>query len=200
MPEKITFFKSYFEAGKSLPVKERREFFDAVIMYAFDGAEPELSGTVAAVFAIAKPIITTSIKRSKSGSKGGSKTQANAKQNSSKTQANDDFAETDLKENIASNIYSLSNSIFFKGGVGEILEIAASPQCGVKMTAKQAEAYLNSRQASGWRVNGSEIRNFPADIKRFVLNWEEREKRQQGRPGTDLQPSDMNYSNSERGM
>ena len=216
MPETFTFFASYFEAGKSLPLKERQQFFDAVIMYAFTGVEPELSGTVAAIFAIAKPIIAKSNSRAKSGQKGGSKTQANfkqtakqtAKQNSSKTQANDEAKEKLLDENsdkkCASNIYSLSNSISFKGDVGEILSIAASPLCGIAMTEQQAESYLAARQATGWRVNGSQIVNIAADIKRFVLNWNEKEREAQRRNGsksdTALQSSDMDYSANERGL
>ena len=207
MPEKFTFFESYFEAGKSLPVKERQQFFDAVIMYAFTGIEPELSGTVAAIFAIAKPIIAKSNARAKSGSKGGSKTQANAKQNSSKTQANDEAKENlldeNLSENSASNIYSLSISNSFQGGVGEILSIAESPQCGISMTEFQAESYLAARQATGWRVNGSQVVNIAADIKRYVLNWNEKEREQQkriGKSSTALQDSDMAYSATERGL
>lgn len=207
MPEKITFFESYFEAGKSLPLKERQQFFDAVIMYAFTGVEPELSGTVAAIFAIAKPIIAKSNIRAKSGQKGGSKTQANFKQNSSKTQANDEAKNNLLDENLnknrASNIYSPSISISLEGGVGEILSIAASPQCGIAMTEQQAESYLANRQASGWRINGSPIVNIAADIKRYVLNWNEREREQQKRNGkssTALQDGDMAYSATERGL
>lgn len=210
MPEKFTFFESYFEAGKSLPLKERQQFFDAVIMYAFTGVEPELSGTVAAIFAIAKPIIAKSNSRAKSGAKGGSKTQANfkqnAKQNSSKLQANDEAKENLLDENLnknrASNIYSPSISL--ERGVGEILSIAASPQCGIAMTEQQAEAYLANRQASGWRINGSQIVNIAADIKRYVLNWNEREREQQKRNGnkstTALQDGDMAYTANERGL
>ena len=214
MPEKFTFFESYFEAGKSLPIKERQQFFDAVIMYAFTGVEPELSGTVAAIFAIAKPIIAKSNSRAKSGQKGGSKTQANFKQNakqtSSKLQANDEAKENLLDENLskkgASNIYSPSISISLEGGVGEILSIAASPQCGVAMTEQQAEAYLANRQASGWRINGSQIVNIAADIKRYVLNWNERErereqqKRNGGKSATALQDADIDYSANERGL
>lgn len=203
MPDKFTFFESYFEAGKSLPVKERQQFFDAVIMYAFTGVEPEISGTVAAIFAIAKPIIAKSNARAKSGSKGGSKTQANFKQNSSKTQANgqakEDFAGTEIEEKSVSNIYSYSTSYSFRG-VGDLLELAHSPQCGVAMTEEQAEAYLLSRQASGWRVNGSQIINIPADIKRFVLNWGAMEKKQLKVSGTALQDGDMAYSSTERGL
>lgn len=192
MPEKITFFESYYKAGKSLSVKERREFFDAVLLYAFEGVEPTLEGAAYGMFLIAKPIIDTSSARAKSGAKGG-------KQNASKTEAKEEFACENLKEKSVSNIYSYSNSYSFRG-VGDLLELAHSPQCGVAMTEQQAEAYLNSRQASGWRVNGSQIVNIAADIKRFVLNWEAMEKKQVKVSGTALQGSDMAYSAKERGM
>ena len=200
MPDKFTFFESYFEAGKSLPIKERQQFFDAVIMYAFTGVEPELSGTVAAIFAIAKPIIAKSNIRAKSGQKGGSKTQANRQANN---EAKENLLDENLNKNRASNIYSPSVSISLEGGVGEILSIAESPQCGIKMTRQQAESYLANRQASGWRINGSQIVNIAADIKRYVLNWNEREREQQKRnaqSSTALQSSDMAYTANERGL
>ena len=131
-----------------------------------------------------------------------------AKQNSSKTQANDEAKEILLDENLsknrASNIYSPSISISLEGGVGEILSIAESPQCGIKMTQQQAESYLAARQATGWRLNGSQIVNIAADIKRFVLNWNEREREAQRRNGskseTALQSADMAYTANERGL
>ena len=207
MPEKITFFESYYKAGKSLSVKERREFFDAVLLYAFEGVEPTLEGAAYGMFLIAKPIIDTSSARAKSGAKGGKQnrskleanSEANLKQNASKTEAKEEFACENLKEKSVSNIYSYSNSYSFRG-VGDLLALAHSPQCGVAMTEQQAEAYLNSRQASGWRVNGSQIVNIPADIKRFVLNWEAMEKKHVRISETALQGADMAYSATERGM
>ena len=107
-----------------------------------------------------------------------------------------------MNKNRASNIYSPSISL--ERGVGEILSIAASPQCGIAMTEQQAEAYLANRQASGWRINGSQIVNIAADIKRYVLNWNEREREQQKRNGnkstTALQDGDMAYTANERGL
>lgn len=212
MPDKFTFFESYYRAAKSLTVKERREFFDAILLYAFEGIEPTLDGAASGMFEIARPNIEKSILRAKNGAKGGkqnaSKTEANEKQNASKTQANDEAKNNLLDENsgkkCASNIYSLSNSISFQGGVGEILSIAESPQCGIKMTQQQAESYLAARQATGWRVNGSQIVNIAADIKRYVLNWNEKEREAQrrnaGKSDTALQSSDMAYTANERGL
>ena len=215
MPDKFTFFESYYRAAKSLTVKERREFFDAILLYAFEGIEPSLDGAAAGMFEIARPNIEKSIMRAKSGAKGGkqnaSKSEANEKQNESKTQANDKAKENLLDENLnknsASNIYSLSNSISFKGDVGEILSIAESPQCGIVMTEQQAESYLAARQATGWRVNGSQVVNIAADIKRYVLNWNEKERDRErerqlrnGKSSTALQDSDMAYSATERGL
>ena len=204
MPEKFTFFESYYRAAKSLTVKERREFFDAILLYAFEGIEPTLDGAASGMFEIARPNIEKSILRAKNGAKGGKQT---AKQNSSKTQANDEAKEILLDENsdkkCASNIYSLSNSISFKGDVGEILSIAESPQCGIMMTQQQAESYLAARQATGWRVNGSQIVNIAADIKRYVLNWNEKEReaaKRNGKSTTALQDSDMAYTANERGL
>ena len=203
MPEKFTFFESYYRAAKSLTVKERREFFDAILLYAFEGVEPNLDGSAAGMFEIARPNIEKSIQRAKSGAKGGkqnaSKSEANEKQNESKTKAKDFLLDENLKEKSVSNIYSYSTSYSFRDS-RDLLELAHSPQCGVAMTEEQAEAYLLSRQASGWRINGSQIVNIPADIKRFVLNWGAMEKKQIKVSGTALQDDEMAYSATERGM
>lgn len=207
MPDKFTFFESYYRAAKSLTVKERREFFDAILLYAFEGIEPTLDGAAAGMFEIARPNIEKSILRARSGAKGGkqnaSKSEANEKQNASKSEAKENLLDENLNKKSASNIYSLSNSISFKGDVGEILSIAESPQCGIVMTEQQAESYLAARQATGWRVNGSQVVNIAADIKRYVLNWNEKEREQQkrlGKSSTALQDSDMAYSATERGL
>lgn len=95
--KQMTFFRSFWEAIKSLPDEERLACYDAILTYAFDGTEPKLTGAALAIFIMAKPVLDVSKRRGESGAIGGkngtgeskarSKPQANRKQNASKPQA-----------------------------------------------------------------------------------------------------------------
>lgn len=88
--EGFLFYRSFYEAIHSLPKKDRLSAYEAVIEYALNGTEPELSGAPAAVFTLAKPNLDASKRKAESGKKGGmarSKLEANVKQNASKPEA-----------------------------------------------------------------------------------------------------------------
>ncbi len=57
--DRFTFFRSYYEAIDGLPNKVQLEVLKAIIEYALDGREPEgLSRMAAAIFTMAKPVIS----------------------------------------------------------------------------------------------------------------------------------------------
>lgn len=93
--EKITFFKSYFDAVEGLPAEQYKEVLNAVFNYVFNDIEPEnLSPLANGFFILMKPNIDTSLKRSASGKQGGStptetasKPEAKSKQTASKPEA-----------------------------------------------------------------------------------------------------------------
>ena len=72
----ITFYKSYYEACKEIPIEQREKIYAAIIEYAFTGASPELDGVLKALWIVIRPNIDNSIKKASAGSKGG-KTPAN---------------------------------------------------------------------------------------------------------------------------
>lgn len=72
MPDKITFFESYYQAAMLLPDEERGRFVMSVLEYAFDGVEPDLDGAAALGFVLIKPNIDSSIKKASAGREGGS--------------------------------------------------------------------------------------------------------------------------------
>jgi hypothetical protein len=81
----FTFYRSYWEALRELPKKDRLPILDALIAYALDGTEPTaLTKVQSAVFALIRPTLDTGRKKAKSGKLGGS----NGKQTASKPQAN----------------------------------------------------------------------------------------------------------------
>ena len=69
--DKFTFFGSFYEAMKMLPEDQQQEFVMGILAYAFDGVEPGFDGALAAMFALAKPNIDSSVNGVINGSKGG---------------------------------------------------------------------------------------------------------------------------------
>lgn len=100
MEERATFkfFRSFLDAALMLPDKEQRaDFLIAVCKYGLDGEEQQIEGVPAALFALARPNLDASRKKSESGSVGGSKSQAKRKQSASKVQADDKQTSSKVK-------------------------------------------------------------------------------------------------------
>lgn len=98
----MNIFDSYIDAGQDLSIKERKEYYCALVEYLAYGEQPQnLKGATAAIWTAIFPSLELSRKRSKNGAAGGRRKQANreyeAEQNAnllasktqSKTQAND---------------------------------------------------------------------------------------------------------------
>lgn len=77
----FTFYRSFWEAVKSLPKKDKLPILEAIISYALDGTEPScLSQSQLAFFLLVKPTLDSSRKKAANGKQGGSKPKANSKQ------------------------------------------------------------------------------------------------------------------------
>lgn len=97
MRDTVKMFRSYRDAAKALAASTPDDpqagienaycFLMAILDYGLDGEEQTLSGPAAAMWMLAKPNLDASIKKAEAGAKGGSTAQANAKQISSKYQA-----------------------------------------------------------------------------------------------------------------
>ena len=86
----FTFYRSYFEAAQELSDKQRLVLYDALMQYALNDTEPELSGIPKAMFILIKPTMDTSKAKSAAGTKGGKQTEI-------KTEANGKQAERNIK-------------------------------------------------------------------------------------------------------
>lgn len=65
----FTFWNSFYEAGKELPEEMQGELYKVIVNYALAGKEPDIQGTLKAVFNGLKPNLDLSIKRSKTTKK-----------------------------------------------------------------------------------------------------------------------------------
>lgn len=86
----FTFYRSFWEAVKGLPKKDKLPILEAIIAYALDGIEPSgLSQSQFAFFLLVKPTLDSSRKKAANGKQAKNKPKANRKQTESKTQSND---------------------------------------------------------------------------------------------------------------
>lgn len=93
----IKFYRSFYEAAMQLEGETQREYLVAIMQYAFDGVEPELSGVAAAMWMLTRPNIDAYLKKADAGASGG-KAEANRKQTASELQANAKQTATEEEE------------------------------------------------------------------------------------------------------
>ena len=91
------FYRSFYEAAKTLDNSDRLTLYDAIAAYALDGIEPERSGVPGGMFLLMKPVIDANTQRYENGKKGGrpknqteTETKPNQNQNVTKPKANKD--------------------------------------------------------------------------------------------------------------
>lgn len=67
--KQFTFYRSFWEAVKVLPKKDRLPILEAIISYALDGAEPSgLTQSQAALFSLVRPNLNTARRKAEGGS------------------------------------------------------------------------------------------------------------------------------------
>ena len=82
--KQFTFYRSFWEAIKGLPKKDRLPILEAIISYGLDGETPSsLSQSQFAFFLLVKPVLDTGRRKAYNGKQGGSKKKANCKQTTS---------------------------------------------------------------------------------------------------------------------
>lgn len=100
MRDSLLFYRSFYEAAKSLNKTERLRFYDAILEYALDGVEPEKTGSAFfALYTMAKPIIDANNLRFENGKKGGRPTKPNQNQTITKPKPNHNQTITKPKPN-----------------------------------------------------------------------------------------------------
>ena len=84
MRAQFTFYRSYWDALRELPQKDKNAVLSAICEYALDGTEAQLTGVQKAIFCLIKPTLDTAARKAASGKQGGSKAEAKPKQSASK--------------------------------------------------------------------------------------------------------------------
>lgn len=173
----FTFYRSYYEALKSLPKKEREPVLMAIIAYALDGESPALSGVGSAIFSLVKPTLDTGRKKAESGKQGGSKTKANDKQTATEKEKEGEREKEKEKED-DSPISPLCVSPpsaeptpapkkFRPPTVGEVLAY-----CRERGNAVDPGRFVDFYESKGWKVGNQPMKDWKAAVR----TWERQEQ------------------------
>lgn len=86
--DSFIFYRSFYEAISELPKENQADTYNAIIQYALNQEELELTGISKAIFSLVKPQLDANYKRYENGKQKKSKTEANRKQIESKAVTN----------------------------------------------------------------------------------------------------------------
>lgn len=188
MREQFTFYRSFYEAIRSIKnQKERLAIYDAIAAYALNEEEPKLVDLPAAIFTLIRPTLDASKRKAENGKKGGkseasekqteSKTEANAKQNGSKVEAKskqiasekENENEKEKEREIENECYS-ARARFVPPTVEEV-----AAYCFERGNGVDAEQFVAFYASKGWRVGNQPMK----DWKQAVITWEKRDRPRQ---------------------
>lgn len=102
--DSFIFYRSFYEAICELPKENQADTYDAIIQYALNQEEKELTGIPKAIFSLVKPQLDANYKKYENGKQKKSKTGANNKQNESKVRTN-----VNVNDNVNDNVNENEN-------------------------------------------------------------------------------------------
>ena len=99
--DSFIFYRSFYEAISELPKENQADTYNAIIQYALNQEEIELTGISKAIFSLVKPQLDANYKKYENGKQKKSKLEANKKQTRSKTITNVNVNDND---NVNANV------------------------------------------------------------------------------------------------
>ena len=102
--DSFIFYRSFYEAISELPKENQADTYDAIMQYALNQKEIELTGISKAIFSLVKPQLDANYKKYENGKQKKSKKEAKVKQNESKVETNvNDNENVNVNENVNDN-------------------------------------------------------------------------------------------------
>lgn len=101
--DSFIFYRSFYEAISELPKENQADSYNAIMRYALDQEEIELTGISKAIFSLVKPQLDANYKKYENGKQKKNKTEAKQKQTKSKKVTNVNENEN-VNENVNVNV------------------------------------------------------------------------------------------------
>lgn len=177
--EQFTFYRSYYESLKNLPKRDQTAVLMAVIGYALDETEPNLSGVPLSVFTLIRPTLDSGRNKAKNRMKkiGLNEEQTENKSGTKQEQTGKEGekeVEREVESERENDSYtpptpSSRGKRFSPPTVDEVREYCQSRSNGI-----DPEAFVAFYASKGWKVGRSPMK----DWKQAVITWEKRRKQE----------------------
>ena len=177
--EQFTFYRSYYEALKNLPKRDQAAVLMAVIGYALDETEPNLSGVPLSVFTLIRPTLDSGRNKAKNrmNKRGSSCYQT---ENKTGTKQEQTGKEGEKEREVEGESESENDSYtpptpssrgkrFSPPTVDEVREYCQERNNGI-----DAAAFVDFYVARGWMIGKTHMKDWKAAVR----TWENRRKQE----------------------
>lgn len=208
--DSFIFYRSFYEAISELPKENQADTYDAIMQYALNQKEIELTGISKAIFSLVKPQLDANYKKYENGKQKKSKKEAKVKQNESKAETNvNDNENVNVNENVNDNdndnvgdscVDGLQGVIdFYNNNIGFL-----SPY-GLKILESYAEDLSSELVIYAMQISVENNKKTISYIKAILNNWtkaniktlEEAKRENKKKVNTDKQIEQRNYTEDE---
>ena len=168
----FTFYRSFWEAVKGLPKKDRLPILESIIEYALDGKAPSgLSQSQSAFFLLVKPNLDASRKKAASGKQGGSKPKAKGKQTQREEEKeneieNEEENEEEIEKEYECNLLGGGSSAGAGATESELASVGLKPGEFSTVTKEQVKR-VKEFGAALFRTYAMHLFCGPADYRRI---------------------------------
>ena len=175
--DQFTFYRSYYEALKHLPKRDQTAVLMAVIGYALDEQEPNLSGVPLSVFTLIRPTLDSGRNKAKNRI---NKSKTNEEQNNNKSVRNEEQTSKEKeregeregeRENDSSPPKSPSergSKKFIPPTVDEVRDYCRKMNYGI-----DPESFVSFYASKGWMIG----KNHMKDWRQATTTWETKRRR-----------------------
>ena len=181
--EQFTFYRSYYEALKNLPKRDQTAVLMAVIGYALDETEPNLSGVPLSAFALIRPTLDSGRNKAKNRmkkiglneeqteNKPGTKQEQTGKEGEKEVERE---VEREVESERENDSYtpptpSSRGKRFSPPTVDEVREYCQERNNGI-----DADAFVDFYVARGWMIGKTHMKDWKAAVR----TWENRRKQE----------------------
>lgn len=206
--DSFIFYRSFYEAISELPKENQADTYDAIMQYALNQKEIELTGISKAIFSLVKPQLDANYKKYENGKQKKSKKEANQKQNESKTETNvNENENVNVNENDNDNV-NVSDSC-----VDGLLKVTKFYEQNINLltpyTAKILEDFTEELGQDlviyAMQIACENNKKTISYIKAILNNWtkaniktlEEAKRENKKKVNTDKQIEQRNYTEDE---
>ena len=175
MRPQFTFYRSFWEAIRRIKKdKDRLSALEAIIAYALDDEQIDMTDVAEGIFILAKPTLDASKRKAKSGEAGGkqngSKPEAKAKQTAREKEGENEKEGEDEKEKEDEcpppSPPHAAKPRFTPPSVEDVVAYCAERGNGI-----DAQQFVDFYVSKGWKVGRESMRDWKAAVR----TWEKRE-------------------------